>query len=78
MKEFDEIIKLDGEDFLVIDRTIYEGKNYIYVSSLNNENDISILEEYEKDGKKVVKSIPDEKYGLIFNVFAKNIVSDTN
>ena len=76
MKEFDEIIKLDGEDFLVIDRTIYEGKNYIYVSYLNNENDISILEEYEKDGKKVVKSIPDEKYGLIFNVFAKNIVSD--
>lgn len=76
MKEFDEIIKLDGEDFLVVERTTYEGKNYIYVNSLVNENDISILEEYEKDGKKVVKSIPDEKYNLIFNVFAKNIVSD--
>ena len=76
MKEFDEIIKLDGEDFLVVERTTYEGKNYIYVNSLVNENDISILEEYEKDGKKVVKSIPDEKYALIFSVFAKNIVSD--
>ena len=76
MKEFDEIIKLDGEDFLVVERTTYEGRNYIYVNSLVNENDISILEEYEKDGKKVVKSIPDEKYNLIFNVFAKNIVSD--
>jgi len=76
MKEFDEIIALDGEDYLVVDRIIYEGKNYIYVNSLVNEDDISILEEYEKDGKKVVKSIPDEKYNLIFNVFAKNIVSD--
>mgnify|MGYP002645278133 CR=1 FL=1 len=76
MKEFDEIIELDGEDYLVVDRIIYEGKNYIYVNSLVNEDDISILEEYEKDGKKVVKSIPDEKYNLIFNVFAKNIVSD--
>lgn len=76
MKEFDEIIELDGEDYLVVDRIIYEGKKYIYVNSLVNEDDISILEEYEKDGKKVVKSIPDEKYNLIFNVFAKNIVSD--
>ena len=76
MKEFDEIIKLDGEDFLIVARTIYEGKSYIYVNSLIDENNISILEEYEKDGKQVVKSIPDEKYNLIFNVFAKNILSD--
>lgn len=74
MREYDEIIKLNGEDFLVIDRITYENKNYIYVNSLDNENDISILEEYEKDGKKVVKSISDEKYDLIFNVFAKNII----
>ena len=74
MREYDEIIKLNGEDFLVVDRITYENKNYIYVNSLDNENDISILEEYEKGGKKVVKSISDEKYDLIFNVFAKNII----
>ena len=78
MKEFDEIIKLDGEDFLVVERTTYEGKNYIYVNSLVNENDISILEEYEKDGKKVVKSIDDNKYDLIMSLFAKSLINDNN
>ena len=42
MREYDEIIKLNGEDFLVVDRITYENKNYIYVNSLDNENDMLI------------------------------------
>lgn len=78
MKNCDEIIKLDNEDFLVVSRLDYDGKSYIYVNSLVNENDYSILEEYEKFGKMVVKSIEDDKYDLIMNLFVKKLMSDNN
>lgn len=76
MDEFEEIIKLDGEDFLVVDKVLYEGKNYVYVNSTVNTDDFSILEEYKKEDKTYVKSIPDEKYDLIMSVFAKKIIDD--
>ena len=76
MDEFEEIIKLDGEDFLVVDKVLYEGKNYIYVNSTVNTYDFSILEEYKKEDKTYVKSIQDEKYDLIMSVFAKKIIDD--
>ena len=78
MKNCDEIIKLDNEDFLVVSRLDYDGKSYLYVNSLVNENDYSILEEYEKFGKMVVKSIEDDKYDLIMNLFVKKFMSDNN
>lgn len=78
MKNCDEIIKLDNEDFLVVSRLDYDGKSYLYVNSLVNENDYSILEEYEKFGKMVVKSIEDDKYDLIMNLFVKKLMSDNN
>ena len=78
MKDYEEVIKLDNEDFLIVSRLNYEGKEYLYVNSLVNESDYSILEEYEKDGRTVVKSIDDDKYELIMNLFTKNLINDNN
>lgn len=78
MKNYEEIIKLNNEDFLVISRLKYDGKSYLYVNSLVNENDYSILEEYEKSGEMVVKSIDDNKYDLIMSLFAKSLINDNN
>ena len=74
MNRYDEILTLDGEEFVVVDELVYENKKYLYVNSLKNEQDIAILEEYEKDGKKVVKSVEDSKFDTLVNLFAKKIM----
>lgn len=74
MNRYDEILTLDGEEFVVVDELVYENKKYLYVNSLKNEQDVAILEEYEKDGKKVVKSVEDSKFDTLVNLFAKKIM----
>lgn len=74
MNRYDEILTLDGEEFVVVDELVYENKKYLYVNSLKNEQDVAILEEYEKDGKKVVKSVEDSKFNTLVNLFAKKIM----
>ncbi len=74
MNRYDEILTLDGEEFVVVDELVYENKKYLYVNSLKNEQDVAIIEEYEKDGKKVVKSVEDSKFDTLVNLFAKKIM----
>lgn len=78
MNNYEEVITLDNEDFLIVSKINYEGKNYLYVNSLVNESDYSILEEYEKDGKTLVKSIDHDKYELLMNLFTKKLINDNN
>lgn len=78
MNNYEEVITLDNEDFLIVSKMNYEGKNYLYVNSLVNESDYSILEEYEKDGKTLVKSIDPDKYELLMNLFTKKLINDNN
>lgn len=63
----DDIIILEGRDFLIIERVKYQEKNYLYVIATDGTNDITVLNEYEKNNKKYVKSVIDKD--LIDKIF---------
>ena len=56
-----EIIILDGREFLVIERVNFFGYNYIYAYALDDTDDYTILKEVVKDGKKFVSSVTDDE-----------------
>ena len=60
MDEFDEILELDGRDFLVIKKVVLNNKTYIYVFAMDESKDYSVLLETESDGIKYVESVEDE------------------
>ena len=78
MMEYDDIIKLDNEDFLIVDELEYNGRKFLYVQSIKKENDISIVEEYVKNDKTLVKSVEDSMFDLIMSLFSKKILNDDN
>lgn len=61
------VIILDNRNFLVIDKFIYENKNYLYVVSMDGSYDITLLYEYEENGKIYVESVTDKD--LINKIF---------
>ena len=61
MEKYDEIIKLDGRDFLIVDNLKYKDKYYIFVHAIEND-DIAILEEYVENNEKMVKSVDDSLF----------------
>lgn len=63
----DDIIILDGREFLIIEKVEYQNSNYLYVIATDGTNDITVLNEYAKDNKMYVKSITDKN--LIDKVF---------
>lgn len=63
----DDIIILDGREFLIIEKVEYQNSNYLYVIATDGTNDITVLNEYEKDNKMYVKSVTDKN--LIDKVF---------
>lgn len=54
------IIKLDNREFFIINKITYQNNNYLYVISTDGKNDFTILNEYEKNNKKYVKSVTDK------------------
>jgi hypothetical protein len=56
-----EIIMLDGREFLVVERVNFFGYNYIYAYALDDTNDYTILRETVTDGKKFVTSVTDDE-----------------
>ncbi len=56
-----EIIILDGREFLVVERINFFGYNYIYAYALDDTDDYTILKETLKDGKKFVSSVVDDE-----------------
>ncbi len=70
MEKYDEIIKLDGRDFLIVDNLKYKDKDYIFVHAIEND-DIAILEEYVENNEKMVKSVDDSLFDLLLGLFCK-------
>lgn len=56
-----EIIILDGREFLVVERVNFFGYNYIYAYALDDTNDYTVLRETVTDGKKFVTSVTDDE-----------------
>lgn len=56
-----EIIILDGREFLVVERVNFFGYNYIYAYALDDTNDYTVLREIVTDGKKFVTSVTDDE-----------------
>ena len=56
-----EIIILDGREFLVIERVNFFGYNYIYAYALDDTDDYTTLKEVVKDDKKFVSSVTDDE-----------------
>jgi len=74
--EFDDIITIDNEDYVVVDELDYNGKHYIYIIYLENEEKISILVETEENGEKYIESIPETEVELIMSLFARKFVEE--
>ena len=70
MEKYDEIIKLDGRDFLIVDNLKYKDKDYIFFYVIEND-DIAILEEYVENNEKMVKSVDDSLFDLLLGLFCK-------
>lgn len=56
-----EIIILDGREFLVVERVNFFGYNYLYAYALDDTDDYTILKETLNDGKKFVSSVTDDE-----------------
>lgn len=76
MKEYEDIITIDNEEYIVVDELLYEGNNYIYVINSENEDKISILMETEENGEKYIESVPEEKIELFMSLFAKKFLEN--
>ena len=76
-KEYDDILTINNEEYVVVDEMFYEGDKYIYVIALNDENKISILKETEENNEEYVESISEDRVELFMNLFAKRFIEAT-
>lgn len=76
-KEYDDIITIENEEYVVVDEMFYEGVKYIYIINANDDNKISILKETEENGETFIESVPKEKIELFMNLFAKRFIEET-
>lgn len=74
--EFDDIIKIDDEEYVVVDELDYNEKHYIYIISSENEEKISILVETEENGEKYIESVAENEVELILSLFARKFVEE--
>lgn len=67
----DNIIVLNGKQFLIINEIEVHGMHYIYAGSLEDEKYVLLIER-EKDGIKTVQSVTDEEeFELVMSMIAK-------
>lgn len=55
----EDIIVLDGREFLILNKLNFNGINFLYVIATDGSNDFTLLNEYEENGKVMVKSVND-------------------
>lgn len=80
MLDIDKVIVLEnGEEYLVLDKVLYENKEYYYIAKVNEmETDIEnnyklILVEEHDDNKVVVEVTGEEKLKKILPLFESTI-----
>lgn len=76
MEEFEDIITIDNEEYVVVDELDYNDSHYIYVISSDNEEKISILKETEEEGEKYIESAPTTDVELLMNLFARKFITE--
>jgi len=64
-----DFITLDKREFLILNKINVNGINFIYAIATDGTNDFTLLNEYEENGKIMVKSVTDEE--IIDEVFRK-------
>ncbi|MGN1311589.1 MAG: hypothetical protein ACI4U4_01080 [Bacilli bacterium] len=63
MLEIDKVVILEnGEEYLVLDKVIYENIEYYYIAKLNDtktdiENNYKLVTIKEEDGNKILKEV---------------------
>lgn len=55
----DDIIILNNREFLILNKINVNGYNFLYVIATDGTNDFTLLNEYEENGKIMVKSVMD-------------------
>lgn len=76
-KEFDDIITLDNEEYVVVDEMFYEGVKYLYIISMEDQDKISILKETFENGEPYIESVDKDKLELFMSIFAKRFMEGT-
>lgn len=79
MLEIDKVIVLENkEEYLVLDKTEDNGKNYYYIAKINEtetdiENNYKLITVEERDGNKVIEEVTgEEMLRQILPLFMKN------
>ena len=64
----EDIIELDGRDFLIVQKIEYNNNDYIYAISTDEKRDIALLKESEENGKFYIKSVNDiNEFNAVLN-----------
>lgn len=69
----------DGKKYIILNQAIYKEKNYFFVVGVSeNGEDVTeefrIIEEVEKDGKKFIRDVKDEKMIQLLSRYLKPAV----
>ena len=74
MEEAINVVTLeDGIEYTVIDEITIEDKKYIYLSSINNDNDFCIRKVVVIENEEYIIGLEDDKeFDLALTTFAKN------
>lgn len=78
MKEYDDIITIDNEEYIVVDELEYENSKYIYLINSENEEKVTILKETQENGEAYIESVAKDKVELFMNLFAKKFLENKN
>ena len=77
-KEFEDVITINNEEYVIVDEMFYEGVKYIYIIGYEDENKVSILKETVENGETYIESVEKDKIELFMNLFAKRFLEEAN
>ena len=71
--EIDTMITIEGIEYAVIDKILYEGKEYILNNKFENDEPTSIYMPFELIGDEVVEIKSKKVMEKIATIFSKNV-----
>ncbi len=65
------VLTLDNKKYGLLDVITIDNHTYFYLFNLNNGSDF-LIQEYDKNDKKVLKGVDDETFYKLLDMFSKS------